>query len=74
MSTDQLKAIVIEKILYEQNETMLQDVFNMLTAHDQEKVITSPEQRISIAAGLADYAAGRFVTQTELDRQESEWH
>ena len=73
MSTDQLKAIVIEKILYERDEATLQGVFEMLSSHSSQTVILTPEQQISVDAGLADLEAGRFVTQEELDQQDDKW-
>jgi len=73
MSSDQLKAIVIEKILYEQNEATLQDLLNILTSRSPQEVTLSPEQRTAIEAGMADYAAGRFVTEEDLDRHDTEW-
>jgi hypothetical protein len=73
MSTEQLRAIVIEKILYEQNEATLQDILSVLSERDSSPVLLSPEQRASISAGLADYESDRFITSSELNQQEAEW-
>ena len=73
MSTDQLKAIVIEKIMYEQNEATLQGILNLLGNENSETVTLNAEQRNSIAEGLSDYKAGRFSSASELNRQEGEW-
>ncbi len=73
MSNDQLKALVIEKILYEQNETTLQNILNLLVVDHPPTVSVTPAQRAAIEEGLADYHAGRFSTQEELNEEEKGW-
>jgi len=74
VSNDQLKAIVIEKVLFTQDEVTLQAVLKRLTDADQEEVILTPAQKASVEAGLVDYAAGRGISDEELERRASaEW-
>ena len=74
MSNDQLKAIVIEKVLFTQDEVTLQAVLKRLTDADPEVVSLTPVQKASVEAGLADYAAGRVISDEELERRDAaEW-
>jgi pyrroline-5-carboxylate reductase len=74
MSNEQLKALVIEKVLFTQDEATLKDVLNRLLDNGPEVVRLTPAQRASVEAGLADYAAGRVVNDEELEKQDSaEW-
>ena len=74
MSNDQLKAIVIERVLFTQDEAILQDVLKRLTATDPKVVRLTQAQRDSVQAGLADYAAGRLISDDELEGQDAaEW-
>ena len=74
MSNDQLRAIVIEKILFTQDEATLQAVLQRLTDADQVVVKLTPDQKASVEAGLTDVDAGRVVTDEELERRDAaEW-
>lgn len=73
MSTDQLKALVIEKLMYESDEATLTGVLNLLSEHDSRVVVLTPAQEASINEGLADYKAGRYVTQEEMDKEDEGW-
>ena len=73
MSTDQLKALVIEKLMYESDEATLTGVLNLLSEHDPRVVVLTSAQEVSIDEGLADYKAGRYVTQEEMDKEDDGW-
>jgi len=73
MSADQLKALVIERLMYESDEVKLMDVLNLLSEQGPRVVLVTPEQQASIEEGLADYKAGRYVTQEELDKEDDGW-
>ena len=74
MSNEQLKAIVIERVLFTQDEATLQAVLKRLTETDSEVVQLTPPQLKSVESGLADYSAGRVVTDEELERRDAaEW-
>jgi len=75
MSNDQLRAIVIEKVLFTQDEATLQAVLQRLTDADPVVVKLTPDQKASVEAGLADIDAGRVVADEELERRDAaEWH
>jgi len=73
MSTDQLKALVLEKLMYESDEATLTNVLNLLSERGPQVVVLTPAQEASIDQGLADYEAGRYVTQEEMDKEDDGW-
>jgi len=73
MSTEQLKTLLIEKIIYSQDEVALQHAFSALMGHEQSSIPLTPEQTAAIEAGLADMKAGRVISQEELEREDAEW-
>jgi predicted transcriptional regulator len=74
VTNEQLKASVIERVLFTQDEATLQAVLKRLTEADAEIVHLTPRQLSSVEAGLADHAAGRVVTDEELERRDAaEW-
>lgn len=73
MLTDQLKVMVMEKIVHEQNEATLQEVLDVLESHNADVLVLSEAQKASVAAGLADWRAGHVVNQEELDKEDEQW-
>lgn len=73
MSTDQLKALVMERLIYENDEATLTRVLHLLSGHDSQVVVLTPAQEASINEGLADYKAGRYATQDEMDKEDEGW-
>ena len=73
MSTDQLKALVLERLMYKRDEATLTGVLNLLSERDPRIVVLTPAQETCINEGLADYKAGRYSTQQEMDKEDDGW-
>ncbi len=74
MSNEQLKALVIERVMFTQDEGILQAVLYRLTEADSEGIELSSEQKAAVAVGLADLAAGRVVLDEDLEKSDRvEW-
>lgn len=73
MSIEALKTRLVEKIIYSQDEDALEAAFAALTSHESDQVRLTPGQNDAVREGLADLAAGRVISQEELDREEAQW-
>ena len=73
MSIEALKTLLVEKIIYSQDERLLENALHIFSAQDQVPLKLNDAQKAMIERGLADVAAGRVISQEQLDREEAEW-
>jgi predicted transcriptional regulator len=73
MSIEALKTILVEKIIYSQDEDALEAAFAAMTSHETGQVRLTPGQRAAIREGQEDLQAGRLFSQETIDREDTEW-
>lgn len=74
MSTAEMKQHVIDKIQLLEDDSVLQEIENLLAFYDDDEVfILSDEQMSSVKQGLKDFEEGNFLTNEEANKEIEEW-
>lgn len=74
MSDVELKKELIQRINSIQDRSFLNAIKTILDSKSQSEVlILSPEQKSEIQASIEDVENGKFISQSELDKEFEEW-
>lgn len=75
MSTEQLKNLVIDKILEIEDESFLQAIKTILDTNTATHSIyrLTEEQKKKVEIGLNQLSQGQIISNEDLEKEEDEW-
>ncbi|PZF74267.1 hypothetical protein [Taibaiella soli] len=74
MSVNELQQRIIDEVLKMESPELLEKFYKLLEMEKEEYVYQlSEERKLIIREAQAEYKAGKYITQEELDKELDEW-